>query len=106
MDGLVVVSEHAHEFEAEVLAAVLRDEGIDATVARNPLTSALPVQRQARLLVHEADLPRAREVLSSHSEPPQTPRRRPAAQRTFVAVLLGAVVVVIVLAVLQGLGQI
>ena len=68
--GFVVVKEEVHELDAEVVAAFLRSEGIEAQINVDDAGRMLPSLDESRfsqVLVPEADAERARKLIAEHA---------------------------------------
>ena len=75
-DSVVVLREYSTEVEAQLAAAVLEANGVDAHVQADTAGGALPsiaVIFPVRLLVRARDAALARELLDTPAGPPETP---------------------------------
>ena len=71
LPGFVVVKEEVHEIDAEVVAAFLRSEGIEARINVDDAGRMLPSLDESRfsqVLVAEADAARARALIAEHAK--------------------------------------
>ena len=69
--GFVVVRESLQESEAQVIVSLLESEGIDATINEDNAGDMLPPLEETRgvqVLVAEADLARAEEILAEFEQ--------------------------------------